>query len=485
MRKIKIPRKLLPVVTTPRRFTVLIGGRGSRKSTTIADVMLMCMETEGADCLCLREFQDSIDDSVHKLFKKRIQHFGLTPNITDKKISFEQGNGTRYKGAHRNPDSIQSAEGFKYSWFEEAHRASQDSITKLLPTIRAPGSRLFFSANPQNSEDPFSKRFIVPYQDALERDGYYIDDLHLIIKVNWRDNPDFPAELEAQRQWDYENLTREEYDHIWEGAFNDSIENNIIKPEWFDACIDAHIKLGFAGKGAKFAAHDPSDTGPDSKGYAERIGSIVTLVEERTTGDTNEGCDWATGLANANKIDRYTWDCDGLGVSLNRQTVDAFKDKSVAVSQFKGSEGPDHPDATYQPAVAFGDTPQKKNKDVFRNKRAQYYTVLRDKIYKTYRAVTNESEKYKDPDEMISFCSNIPALKKLRSELCRMPIKPRTDGLVELYTKAEMKVRFKLPSPNLADSVMMLMRNQARIENTPKIPRPIKTMGNRRRSYVA
>lgn len=184
-------------------------------------------------------------------------------------------------------------------------------------------------------------------------------------------------------------------------------------------------------------------------------------------------------------MDRYTWDCDGLGVSLNRQTVDAFKDKRVSVTQFKGSEGPDNPDAIYQPAMGNGEAPQKKNKDVFRNKRAQYYTVLRDKIYATYRAVTNEAERYKDPEEMISFCSDIPALKKLRSELCRMPIKPRSDGLVELYTKQEMKTRFKLPSPNLADAVMMLMRNQARIENTPKIPRPMQPIGMRRRGYVA
>ncbi len=458
---------------------MLIGGRGSRKSTTIADVMLMYMETEGADCLCLREFQDSIDDSVHKLFKKRIAHFGLTPKITDKKISFEQGNGTRYKGAHRNPDSIQSAEGFKYSWFEEAHRASKDSLTKLLPTIRAPGSRLFFSANPQNSEDPFSQRFIVPYQDALERDGFYLDDLHLIIKVNWRDNPDFPPELEAQRQWDQDNLSREEYDHIWEGAFNDSIENNLIKPEWFDACIDAHLTLGFDGKGAKFAAHDPSDTGPDAKGYAQRIGSVVTDVQEKTTGDTNEGCDWATGLANAEKVDYYTWDCDGLGVSLNRQTVEAFKDKPVSVVQFKGSQGPDNPESVYQPAAANAGEAQKKNKDVFKNKRAQYYTALRDKAYTTYRAVVHGE--HKDPDDMISFCSNIKALKKLRSELCRMPIKPRSDGLIELYTKQEMKTKFKLPSPNLADSVMMLVRNQARIARSVTLPRPSRPMGLNRR----
>ena len=98
----------------------------------------------------------------------------------------------------------------------------------------------------------------------------------------------------------------------------------------------------------------------------------------------------------------------------------------------------------------------KTNKEVFRNKRAQMYASLRDRVYKTYEAVVKG--KMCDPEQLISFSSGMTNLTKLRSELCRMPIKPNGSGLFELYTKADMRRLFKVSSPNLADCVMMSER---------------------------
>ena len=58
------------------------------------------------------------------------------------------------------------------------------------------------------------------------------------------------------------------------------------------------------------------------------------------------------------------------------------------------------------------------------------------------------------PWQLISFSSECENLSGLRSELCRLPIKPNPNGF-ELYTKAEMRNKFKVRSPNLADCVMM------------------------------
>jgi len=459
MPKIELPAKLQRILTTPARLIVLVGGRGSAKSESVARLLLMKAQTERADVLCGREFQISIEDSVHKLIKElagKLELAGI--DITDKKIDFTTGGGFRFKGFARNSEAVKSAQSFKFSWVEEAQTLSQKSIDDLLPTIRAAGSKLFFTANPQSSADPFSKRFIVPYLDAINGpEGYYEDDLHLIIKINYRDNPWFPIELEHQRQWDYDNLPRAKYDHIWEGAFNDDIEDALIMAEWFDSCIDAHLKLGFAPTGAKYASHDPSDQGPDNKGFAFRHGSVILDVREMSIGDVNEGCDWACGLANKYGVDYFTWDCDGLGVSLNRQVSHAFKDKRIQVSMFRGSEGVDDPDMIYNPVDGQIDE-QRTNKQVVKNKRAQYYLQLRDRVLRTHRAVTKGI--YTDPDTMISFSSKIQGLTALRSELCRMPVKPNMNGLFELYTKDAMKTKFKLKSPNMGDSVMMLMRVQ-------------------------
>lgn len=477
MPQLQIPDKLERVLTTKARFIVIVGGRSSAKSESVARILLMKCQTEAADILCGREYQISIEDSVHKLIKTLIPKIGAVGfDITDKKIDCNTGGGFRFKGFARNSEAVKSAQDFKYSWIEESQSLSQQSIDDLLPTIRAAGSKLFFTANPQSSADPFSKRFIVPYINDLITKGFYEDELHLIIMVNWRDNP-WHGELEGQRLWDYENLPRAKYDHIWEGAFNDSVENSLIMSEWFDACIDAHKKLGFVPVGVRMASHDPSDMGEDSKGFAMRHGSVILDVREKTTGDINEGGDWATGLALQHGIDAYTWDCDGMGVGLNRQTVKAFEGKHTILSMFKGSESPDFPDAIYKPSGASGLMDQKTIKQVCKNKRAQYSLVLRDRVYKTYRAV--EFGEYHDPDEMISFCSDIKALSQLRSEMCRMPIKPNSNGLFELYTKQEMKSKFKFKSPNLFDSVMMLMRHIHKVNSAPKMPQPIKVMGRR------
>jgi len=481
MPTIQIPEKLLPILTAKQRLIVIIGGRGSAKSESTARILLMKSQTESADVLCGREYQNSIDDSVHKLLKSlildKLKVDGF--RVTDNKIDCLSGGGFRFRGFARNSDAVKSAQGFKYSWIEEAQSLSQDSIDNLLPTIREGDSKLFFTANPQSSADPFSQRFIVPFLSKILEQGYYADDMHLVIMMNYRDNP-WHGELEIQRQWDYDNLPRAKYDHIWEGAFNDSVDSPLIMAEWFDACVDAHLKIGFEPIGLRFSSHDPSDIGPDSKGYAFRHGSVVLDVQEKTDGDVNEGGDWATGLAINNNADAFTWDSDGLGVTLNRQVNSAFEGKQTIISQFKGSEAVDHPDAIFECADADKSNiqGQKTNKQALRNKRAQYYAELRTRAYRTWQMI-NKKAIY-EADKLISFSSEIKALTTLRSELCRMPIKPNANGLFELYTKQEMKAKFKMKSPNLADSVMMLGR-VPHITNTKPFrrPQPRKVMGSR------
>ena len=474
MPSLQIPEKLERVLTTKARFIVLIGGRSSAKSESTARILLMKAQTEEADILCGREYQNSIDDSVHKLLKGLITKLGVKGfEVTDKKIDAVTGGGFRFKGFARNSEAVKSAQDFKYSWVEEAQSLSQQSIDDLLPTIRSTGSKLFFTANPQSSADPFSKRFIVPYLRELKTNGIFEDDLHLIIMLNWRDNP-WHGELESQRLWDFENLPRAKYDHIWEGEFNDSVEDPLVLAEWFDSCIDAHKKLGFKPEGIRFSSHDPSDMGEDSKGFAFRHGSVLLDLQEKIDGDINEGGDWATGLAINHNSDAFTWDCDGMGVGLNRQVNKAFNGKHTRLSMFKGSEGVDNPEALYNPVEGVQD--QKKNKDACKNKRAQYYLDLRDRILRTHKAVKGE---YHDPDTLISFDSSIALLPKLRSELCRMPLKPNSNGKFELYSKPELKSKFKYTSPNLSDSVMMLGRVPHSAPVATTRPQPIKPMGRR------
>ena len=464
MPRMRINSKLKRVMRTPKPIKVIIGGRGSGKSIGVGDIFTFKMDTEGADIYCLREYQDSLSDSVHKVFKgsinKRLKLDGWT--ILENKVIAPNGAATTYKGASRNPDSVQSAQDYKYSWFEEAHRASQDSLDKLLPTIiRNPGAECWFTANPQSSEDAFSKRFITPYLADLERDGCYEDELHLIVVVNWRDNPWWNDRQEVLRNWDYRNLDRAKYDWIWEGKFNDSVENSIIKAEWFDAAIDAHKKVGFKPRGQKVLTHDPADSG-DSKAFVYRHGNVILAAEENDRDDVNDGCDWALDHAIQLNADVFRWDIGGLGLSLKRQVNKSLADTKIKWDMFNGAETAEDAKSMYEPVDRGLKHQNKTNGDIFRNKRAQCYWKLRDRFYNTYRRIVKNDGEI-STDSMISISSDIECLQKMRSELCRIPLKNSGTGLIQIMAKDEMKSKLKIESPNLADCAMMSEANPMKV----------------------
>ena len=72
MPNLKVNKKLERFLTTPKPIKVAIGGRNSGKSIGFGDMLTLKMATENADIYCLREFQDSISDSVHRVFQDSI-----------------------------------------------------------------------------------------------------------------------------------------------------------------------------------------------------------------------------------------------------------------------------------------------------------------------------------------------------------------------------------------------------------------------------
>lgn len=449
---VTVPEKLERLITTKKRFKIPFGGRSGAKSNTIGAILAAQAKDYGIKSLCLRELQNSIEDSVHALIKSEIERFGFEGfETTNSAIRLNEEDVFKFKGLARNPDSVKSMFGFKRSWVEEAQSLSQDSITMLTPTIREAESELWFSLNPGSSADPISKRFLQPFYNDLLRDGYYEDDLHLVIWINYLDNPWHSEELERERIFDEENLSTAEYRHKWLGHYNDEVEGSIIPVEWFNAAIDAHEAKNFKPQGAKYVTHDPSDNGDDAKGLAYRHGSVFLDVCENLINDVNDGCDWATDYAEDVKADYFSWDCDGLGVSLRRQVSTALRGKNIQYEEFKGSHGVDNPNAPYDPKAEGGKP--KSNKDTFKNKRSQYYWALRDRFYNTYRAI--KSDEYIDPCELISISSKIKAMDKLRAEVCRIPLQENNNGYIQIMTKKDMKRLHKIESPNMADCMMM------------------------------
>ncbi|PHS61780.1 MAG: PBSX family phage terminase large subunit [Thalassobium sp.] len=467
--KLQVNDKLERFLRVHKPLKIIIGGRGSGKSIGVADCMVFKMLTDGVSIMCLREFQDSVDDSVHNELKDSIvERIGLEGwDLQATKIVAPNGARTTYKGARRNPDSVKSVKGYPISWFEEAQTASAESLDKLIPTIiRTEGAECWFTANPEASGDPFSQRFIVPFQRELDANGYYEDDLHMILVLNWRDNPWWNDAQEKIRQHDFNTMPRTKYDWVWEGKFNDSVDGSIILPEWFDAAKDAHklphLKAMFEPQGAKIAAHDPFDDGGDAAGFAIRHGSIITEVHTKETGEIDAVCSWATKLSRDHNVDWFVWDGDGMGTGLKFQVSEAFKGTHTKYHMFKGSlsgKGQDNAELPYMPVDGDRDSDSKVKTyaDTFKNNRAQYYIELARRFKNTYNCVIKG--KYVDPAEMISLnVDGIGDIVSLRTQLCRIPRKPNAQGLEQIMSKEDMK-KLKIASPNEADAVMMTMYN--------------------------
>lgn len=460
---VEAAEKLIPLITTKKRIKIAVGGRGGSKSICFADCFAKFCD-DGERLLCAREWQNSIDDSVHSLIKSRIDHHDVKTLVSGaKSITSTNGGEIIYKGLARDPEAIKSLFGVNRAWVEEAATLSQKTIDTLLPTLREADSEIWFSLNRGSSNDPFSKTFLEPYEEILERDGYYEDEDILIIEINYYDNPWFPEVLEKQRLADKKRLPRAQYDHIWLGKYSDTIDNAIILPEWFDAAVDAHkiprLAKAFTPHGAKIASHDPSDEGDDAKAYALKHGSIIKRVLENDKDDIADGCDWATDQAIADQADWFVWDGDGMGAGLKRQVSTAFKHTRVKYHMFRGSlsgKGQDNAGKVFDPMDGDKDTKPKKYEETFKNNRAQYYMGgLSRRFYNVYRCV--EKGDYMDPDDMISIESEgVENINSLRSQLCRIPRKSNGTGLNQVMSKKEM-LALGIPSPNSADAVMMTM----------------------------
>lgn len=490
--------KLEPLILKHRKWKLVYGGRAGTKSIMVMDALSGDVNAVGSKVFALRERMKSLRESIYSGIEGRIKalKFGGFRSVPSNWEINHRNGGKISFGGMQNIIDMKGTFEYKYFLMEEAARTKQQTLDTLGPTLRGvDGAEIWAVWNPESSNDPMSHEFIIPYQAQLDRDGYYEDDYHMIIKVGFQDNPWFMHDQSLREEYEKDlqkkndgRMSEARFNHIWHGMFNDDIENSVIKADWFDACIDAHKKLGFDAVGGKTCGFDPSDVGADAKGYALRHGVVFTDVYEIDAPDANRAFDIASRDAKNAGADSFGWDCDGMGALLRDQAGRNFNGTKVHTFMYKGSESPHHPESVFKGEGDYGVRGNKKNKDVFDNKKAQNIIAFAERVRKTWEAV--ELGKYHNPDELVSFDSEkIPAnfLQKLRSESCRIPLKP--SDKIKFYTKQEMRNGIKqndgskivIPSPNLFDAVVLSFDNSAnitakRVDKSHR-PQPMKTMG--------
>lgn len=204
----------------PARYKGAFGGRGSAKSHNFASNLIEESIADRVDAVCLREVQKSLKFSVKKLLENKISEMnaGLYFDVQNEQIKSRAGGVIIFQGMQdHTSESIKSLEGFKIAWFEEAQTASQRSLDLLRPTIRAPGSELWFSWNPRFATDPV---------DMLLR-GDNPPPGAIVIEANYDDNPWFPQELRDEMEYDRKR-DPDKYAHIWLGKYQQNSKARVF-----------------------------------------------------------------------------------------------------------------------------------------------------------------------------------------------------------------------------------------------------------------
>ena len=173
------------------------------------------------DAVCIREVQKSLAQSVKRLVEAKIESLGVGHlfDIQQSLIKGPHGGLIIFQGMQNHTaDSIKSLEGFDIAWVEEAQSLSQRSLDLLRPTIRKPGSELWFTWNPSKETDPVDVllRGPVPPPDSV------------VVQANFRDNPWLPDVLRDELEYDRDR-DPDKFAHIWLGEYQRNSEARVFR----------------------------------------------------------------------------------------------------------------------------------------------------------------------------------------------------------------------------------------------------------------
>lgn len=236
---VDLPRKIRDTLLPAARYKILYGGRGASKSWGVARMLLIMGRAKPYRILCAREIQKTIADSVHRLLKDQIAALGLNDFYTVQETTIKGANGTEFLFAGiRGLDvaKIKSFEGVDICWVEEAQMVTKRSWDVLVPTIRKESSEIWVTFNPELDSDETYQRFVArPPTGAI------------VTKVNWDDNPWFPAVLRAEKDALAER-DAEAYENVWQGNCRSAVDGAIYAKE---------IREAFEARRIRAVPYDP------------------------------------------------------------------------------------------------------------------------------------------------------------------------------------------------------------------------------------
>jgi len=285
-----------------------------------------------------------------------------------------------------------------------------------------------------------------------------------IFVMDWRDHP-----AKDQSWYDARKRKAEEEGlvHIFnqevDRDYSSAVEGILIPGPWVKAAIDAHIKLGFAAEGKHRAGLDPYDEGMDRHAFVSIKGSVFTYVEEWSEGDTGQCANKGVELCKELQVRHLQYDAPGVGAGVKAETnrmkrKDEMPKNLNVIAWWPGGKvlNPSERIAEMEDAALMlekrtddeEDIQSPKNRDFFKNIKAQGSWNLRRRFERTYKAIT-QGAKY-DPAYLISIPSDLPKRVALENELSQPTYKKDPSGKIIINKKPD-----GTKSPNLFDASIM------------------------------
>lgn len=271
-----------------------------------------------------------------------------------------------------------------------------------------------------------------------------------VFVFDWRDHP---AKTEEWYKGRYQKAVDEGLLAVFKSEvdrdYAASVEGVIIPPEWVEAAVDAHIKLGIRPTGQRIAGLDVSDGGKDSNALVIRRDFLLEEADdwgdEKDVGATTRR---SIGMLTGKGPVELQYDCIGVGAGVkaeaNRLKEDGKLPPSIHFTPWNAGKGPLFPEEHVEP----DDTDTPLNEDFYMNLKAQAWWQLRRRFERTFKAIT-QGEVYQ-PSELVSISSKIEKINRLKKELSQATFTKSTASLKLMVNKTPNGSK----SPNMADGAV-------------------------------
>lgn len=454
-RAIDQPGWVREVFNRHARNYVLHGGRGSGKTVNVAlELLRQARNRRGLRVLCLRETQDSLEESVYSTLVDCIGELGWQKrfNVQASRILMPGGGRFVFKGmsgSHGTSRSIQSFNSVDYCWFEQAEQCSEESLRLLRPTIRAPGSSLIFTLNPKERDGAIYRRYVLDDDQDADSGWDGEGEWAIVRQVNYDSNKFFDQvpELVSERLFDFRNDPAM-YPHTWLGQpVEDGSVRRVLPHDLIEACI---IEPPVEIEGRVDAGLDVADVEEgDRNALALRRGPLlegVSVWAAATLGETTRRAHSAC-VEHGARILHY--DSGGPGAGVRSHLVDLGR---------QGERIPYYPEGiNFGSAVAGGETYYAhgvRNRDHFARRNMQMAWALRQRAQRTRMLLSGADI---DPDTCLFIDPGIERRAELVRQLTQPVWREDTSGRMVLA-----KAPGNASSPDMFDAVCLAFASDSK-----------------------